>query len=261
VSNDSVGKTFAVAIAVAVSCSLLVSIAAVGLQGFQEANRALERKRNIVVVADLDQPGTPIEEIFQRVERRIVDLDTGEYVTAGQQGSPSEEDLLAQTDPAKGQVVPRDQDIARIQKREQYAVVYLVRDGDRLDQVVLPVRGKGLWSTLYGYVALDSDLETVRGLTFYEHMETPGLGGEIDNPDWKALWDGKKIYDDTGQVRIRVVKGSVDPQKAAAEYQVDGLSGATLTANGVTNMMRYWFGDSGFGPYLERLKQEGGLHG
>lgn len=259
--NDSVGKTFGVAIAVAVSCSLLVSIAAVSLRGPQEANRALDRKKNILIVAGLYDPRVSIDDAFRRIESRIVDLDTGEYVPTDEADPAAYEDSLAHTDPSAGRLVPRDQDIARIQRREKYAVIYLVRKDDRIDQVVLPVRGKGLWSTLYGFVALDSDLETVRGITFYEHGETPGLGGEVDNPAWRALWQGKKIYDETGGVRVHLVKGVLDPKKPGAAYEVDALSGATLTSNGVTNLLKYWFGDDGFGPYRRRLREEGGLNG
>ena len=119
----------------------------------------------------------------------------------------------------------------------------------------MPIRGYGLWGTLYGYIAIDSDLNTIRGLEFYAHKETPGLGAEVDNPKWKALWDGKSIYKDD-QVEIEVIKGKVDPSNKMATYQVDGLSGATLTSRGVTNMLVYWFGESGYKETLKKINYE-----
>ena len=87
--------------------------------------------------------------------------------------------------------------------------------------------------------------------------ETPGLGGEIDNPTWKAQWVDKKIYDKDGSVQLHVVKGVADKSSPQAVYQVDGLSGATLTVNGVTDLVQYWLGDDGFKKALERLQAEG----
>ncbi len=256
--NESAAKTFGMAIAVAVSCSLLVSVASVSLRGPQEKARAFDRKKNILIAAGLYDPQGSIDEAFRRIEPRIVDLDTGKYVDA--EGADREA-LLEQTDPARGDKLPREEDIAGLQRREKYAEVYLVKKGDRIDAVVLPIRGKGLWSTMWGFVAIDRDLKTVRGITFYEHGETPGLGGEIVNPTWRALWPGKKIYDDEGNVRIRLVKGEIKPESPEAAFEIDALSGATLTSNGVTNLMRFWFGDRGVMAYFERQAQEGGLHG
>src|SRR5690606_17188592 len=114
------------------------------------------------------------------------------------------------------------------------AEVYLVNDAQgQLERIILPVHGYGLWSTLYGFMALESDLNTVVGLGFAEHGETPGLGGEVDNPSWKAKWPGKKVYKD-GEVELGLIKGTVDPSSANADWQVDGLSGATLTSNEVS---------------------------
>jgi Na+-transporting NADH:ubiquinone oxidoreductase subunit C len=147
-------------------------------------------------------------------------------------------------------------DIASIGRRANYAPVYILKEGDAIKQVVLPVHGYGLWSTLYGFLALEGDFNTVRGLRFYEQAETPGLGGEVDNPKWRAQWAGKKIFDADGNVEIRVIRGHVEPNTANAEYKVDGLSGATLTSNGVTNLLQFWLGDQGFGPYLKKMHSE-----
>jgi Na+-transporting NADH:ubiquinone oxidoreductase subunit C len=122
--------------------------------------------------------------------------------------------------------------------------------------VVIPVEGKGLWSTLYGFLALDKDVNTIKGLTFYQHAETPGLGGEVDNPKWKALWPGRKAFGDDGQPKIAVIKGQAGPV-AEDPYQVDGLSGATITARGVSHLVQFWLGTNGFGPYLKQFKERG----
>jgi Na+-transporting NADH:ubiquinone oxidoreductase subunit C len=111
----------------------------------------------------------------------------------------------------------------------------------------------GLWSILYGYLALDTDLTTIRGITFYEQGETAGLGGEVENPRWKALWPGRRAFDERGNVKIQVKKGVAGPP-AEDPYQVDGLSGATLTSRGVTNMIRFWLGPDGFGPFIAQLR-------
>jgi len=144
-------------------------------------------------------------------------------------------------------------DIAKIKRRENYATVYLVESNGELDKIILPVRGAGLWSTLHGFLALENDLNTVAGLGFFEHGETPGLGGEVDNPNWKALWPGKKVYDE-GDAKIQLIKGSVDANTAEAEHKVDGLSGATLTSRGVTNLLQFWMGENGYKPFLSNLQ-------
>ncbi len=253
-ARESVSKTFVVAIVLAAACSLLVSGAAIGLRSMQEANKVRDRKKNILIVAGLYDAKAAVEELFQQIEPRVVDLATGEYAAEDQFDPETFDQRAAAKDPNLSVKIPSEKDLAGIGRREKYSLVYLVKKDDKLDQVILPVDGKGLWSTLYGFLALDGDLNTVKGITFYEHAETPGLGGEVDNPTWKAKWAGKKVYDDKGGVQLVVVKGVADE---SSPHQVDGLSGATLTANGVTNLVQYWLGDDGFKKLLERLKSQG----
>ena len=132
-------------------------------------------------------------------------------------------------------------------------MVYLVETNGELQKIILPVRGYGLWSTLHGFVALENDANTIAGLGFYQHGETPGLGGEVDNPKWKGIWPGKKVYQN-GEVKIALIKGSVTPGAAAADYQVDGLAGATLTSRGVTNLVQFWLGEKGFQKFLSNMR-------
>ena len=114
----------------------------------------------------------------------------------------------------------------------------------------MPIRGYGLWGTLYGYISLASDLNTINGIEFYEHKETPGLGAEVENEEWKNIWKGKILYNKDGGVELKVVKGA-----SSNEYEVDGLSGATLTSNGVSNMIEYWLGPEAYGPALKKVKE------
>jgi Na+-transporting NADH:ubiquinone oxidoreductase subunit C len=107
---------------------------------------------------------------------------------------------------------------------------------------------------MYGFLALEGDGNTVIGLKFYDHGETPGLGGEVDNPSWRQQWEGKKIYDEEGRPAARLVKGGVNPDSEASNYAVDSLSGATLTSRGVTNLIQYWTGEEGFAPFLTKLR-------
>ena len=136
----------------------------------------------------------------------------------------------------------------------EQAPVFLVRDGDRLVQVILPIEGAGLWATMYGFLAVESDGQTARGLQFYEHGETPGLGDGVDKPAWQAQWRGKRLFDDDGSPLIEVVKGAAP---AGSDYQIDGLAGATLTGRGVSIFVQHWIGDEGYGPYLKSLSSGG----
>lgn len=251
-SHDSINKILLVALSLCLVCSIIVSTAAVVLKPAQEANKSLDKKRNILEAAGMLDESLGIEEQFAQVATRVVDLRTGKYVD---DVDPAGYDQRkAAKDPGQSIALTPEQDIAKIARRENYAVVYLVQgEGGELEKIILPIHGYGLWSTLYGFMALEADGNTVAGLGFYEHGETPGLGGEVDNPRWKALWPGKEVYKDDA-VSIALVKGSVDPGNVNANWQIDGLSGATLTARGVTNLVQFWLGENGFEPFLNNLK-------
>lgn len=251
-SSDSVGRVLRVAFALCVVCSIIVSTAAVVLKPAQQANKDLDRKRNILQAAGMLDPSLTVDEQFAAVQERFVDMSTGEFTEEVPEGY---DQRAASKDPALSRAVPADQDIAKVGRKAEIAQVYLVQGaGDAIDKIILPVRGYGLWSTLHGFLALEADGNTVAGLGFYEHGETPGLGGEVDNPRWKAQWPGKKVYRD-GDVELSLVKGSVDSASPDADWKVDGLSGATLTSRGVTNLISYWMGDNGFAPFLENLRK------
>jgi len=185
----------------------------------------------------------------------LVDLETGEYTTAFDVATYDER--KAAKDPALNVKIVKKDDLASIKARPKYMPVYQVKEGDSVKQLILPVNGYGLWSTLYGFLAVESDGQTIVGLSYYEHAETPGLGGEVDNPNWKKIWVGKKIYGTDGDVAIEVVKGTVIAGTTGEEFQVDGLAGATLTSRGVSNMLKYWMGANGYQKYLNKIQANG----
>jgi len=252
----SVAETVLFAAAVCVVSAILVSSAAVGLKDRQEANKLLDRQSKVLGVAGLVEPGRKLtaeeaQELFDEYIVTVpVELEQGEIA---QGVDPVTYDQrAARQDPDRSEQAP--QNSAGISRVPDVALVYqVVRDGT-FEKLILPVEGMGLWSTLYGYIALEADLEEVAGITFYEHGETAGLGGEIDNPRWQALWPGRKAFDADGDPAIEVVKGSVGPP-SEDPYQVDGLAGATLTGRGVTNLLHFWLGPEGFGPYLDKYRR------
>lgn len=248
-------KPFYSVLVLAFFCSLMVSGAAVGLRPLQEVNKTLDRKKNILLAANLYDASKSVEQSFADIETRLVELDSGKFVSSDTISPDQYDQLNAAMSSDMGEAIPKDEDIAGIGRQEKYSFIYLVKKGDKVEQIVLPIRGKGLWSTLYGYIAVKDDLTSVNGISFYEHGETPGLGGEITNPRWQAGWHDKQIYNQSNEEVIQV-GGKVDPKDKA--HHVDGLSGATLTTNGVDDLITFWFGENGFKPFLTRLKENGG---
>ncbi len=253
-------KPFYSVLVLAFGCSALVALAAVGLKPYQDANRALDQKKNILAAAGLYRENVAIEDQFSSIETRVVELSSGKFIEDPSINPQTFDQLSSATKDETGSAVAAADDIAGIRRQEKYSLVYLVKNGDKLDEIVLPVRGKGLWSTMYGYVAVDANLNTIRGVSFYEHGETPGLGGEIENPRWQKGWQEKNLYNEAGELSISVVKSSAQSSPEEQVYQIDGLSGATLTSKGVDNLLHFWFGDHGFRPFFERIRA-GGLNG
>ncbi|MEJ6772921.1 MAG: Na(+)-translocating NADH-quinone reductase subunit C [Porticoccaceae bacterium] len=249
--NDSISKTFGVALALCIVCAVVVSSAAVILRPTQEINKLIDLKTNILASAGLLQEGVSIETQFEQITPRVVDLSTGRFTDAID--AATYDQRKASKDPALSMALDPKQDPAKIKRRVNYATVYMVEGEQGIEKIILPIKGYGLWSTLYGFIALESDLETVAGIGFYEHTETPGLGGEVDNPKWKSSWIGKQAYNQ-GELAITVLKGKADMSRAGSESQIDGLAGATLTTRGVDNLVRYWLGDQGFRPLINSLK-------
>lgn len=256
--RDSTSYTILFATAVCVVCALLVSVAAVSLQPRQAAAARLYMEKNVLLAAGLLEPGVDItaaevNRIFeQRIRVRLVDLATGELVPEGKVDARGYDQRKARGDPATSRVAPPNN--AGIGRLPNLGVVYFIMKGDEIDQIVIAVEGLGMWGTIYGFLSLDRDTNTVRGLTYYDQKETPGLGGEIGNPKWQALWRGRRGFDDQWNARITVIKGQagapeVDP------LRVDGLSGATVTSNSITRLMQFWLSDDGYGKFLRRFRE------
>jgi Na+-transporting NADH:ubiquinone oxidoreductase subunit C len=213
--RDSISNTLFVAVGLSLICSVLVASAAIVLKPIQLKNAEEYRQRIILEVAGLMVPGGNIAELFATVQPDTIEIASGESVE-----------------------------------------IYLAKENGELQQIILPISGPGLWSTMRGYLSLAPDGNTIKGIRFYEHAETPGLGDQIDKADWLAIWVGKKVYGPDNTPQIKVVRGFVqrDGSNPDANYQIDGLSGATLTGNGVTDLVRHWAGPEGFGPYLENYR-------
>jgi Na+-transporting NADH:ubiquinone oxidoreductase subunit C len=262
-SNDSTSRTLLVAGILCIVCSILVSGSAVSLKPRQILNQKLDVKKNLLLACDLLENSNAskeeIESAFANIETKILDLSTGKITTAIDVESFNQR--KSSKDPKMSISIPADQDFGGIKRREKYSKVFFVKDSTSgiVNKIVLPIYGKGLWSTLYAFIAISADTKLVKGLGFYQHGETPGLGGEVENPRWTAKWIDKVIFDESFQPALKVVKGSVIPSSANAQHEIDGLSGATITSNGVTALMKYWLGDNGFGPYLANLRNEGGI--
>jgi len=260
-NKDSVRNILLVAFSISLICSVLVSLSAVILKPRQDANALLDQRRNILVAAGVlsegkteNAEGQGIQEIFlAEFEERVVDLRTGDFVDSSELDR-NYDPIKAAKKPDQSIRLSADSDIALLLRRENLTSIDLRRNPDgSIRQVILPVRGYGLWGTLYGYLALQDDYLTVAGLSFYSHKETPGLGGEVDNPNWKAQWPNRRIYDSTGEPAIRLVKGM-----RRDDYSIDALAGATLTTRGVENLIRFWTGELGFGPFLKKMANRQG---
>ena len=247
-SPDSVPKTIFIAVAVCLVASMIVSAAAVSLRPTQEVNKLKDKQVNILQVAGVYEPGVDVLEAFQAsFEPQVLEIETGTFTDTFD--AATFDDRAAADDPELS--IALDDDPAAIVRQAKFVTVYLLRDENgAIDKVILPIHGYGLWSTLYGFIALEENGNDIFGLQFYEHAETPGLGAEVDNPRWKAQWNGKRLADDEGNLVIQVAK-TVGP--AGADHHIDALSGATLTTVGVDNLVKFWMGEAGYARFLENL--------
>ena len=255
---NSTRYTIVFATVVCVVCALLISVAAVTLQPRQKANARLYMEKNVLIAAGLVKPGEDVgrqqvERFFQTdVRARLVDFVTGELLAEDKADARNYDQRAARNDPGASRVAPANN--AGVGRMPNIGVVYFVSKDGQVEQLVIPLEGLGMWGTVYGFMALGRDASTVRGLTYYEHKETPGLGGEISNPAWLALWQGRKAYDEHGMPRLSVIKGGAGPAEKDPLH-VDGLSGATITSNAITRLTQFWLGDDGYGRFLKKFRQ------
>jgi Na+-transporting NADH:ubiquinone oxidoreductase subunit C len=245
---DSLPKTLFVAVTLCLVASMIVSAVAVALRPAQEVNKLKDKQVNILQVAGVYEQGVDVAEAFAAFEPHVLELETGRFTD--QFDAKTFDDRAAADNPDTS--VALTEDPAGIARKSKFVTVYLLRDdAGAIDKVILPIHGYGLWSTLYGFIALEENGNDIYGLQFYSHAETPGLGAEVDNPRWKALWRDKKLADDAGKLQITVAKSA---PAAGADFHVDALAGATLTSRGVDNLVKFWMGEAGFAPFLTNLK-------
>lgn len=261
-ASETITKTIGVVVGICFVAAIFVSSAAVGLKPIQDENKKLDLLKNILIAGDLYSEDTEnIAQTFNsNVDAEIINLSDGEVVPKENYddvlnlGDFSVKDVA--NSELHGKAIEASKDIAGIQRMPKKMAIYKVKGESGYDKFIFPIYGKGLWSTLYGFIALDKDLHTIKGFTFYEHGETPGLGGEVDNPRWKQQWVGKQAYDEDWNLKIEIIKGLTDPNSSKYKYQVDGLSGSTLTTRGVSNLVRFWLSDAGYKPLIDKLRKE-----
>ncbi|EGI74110.1 Na(+)-translocating NADH-quinone reductase subunit C [Pseudoalteromonas sp. SR43-6] len=243
-NNESIGKTLSVVVALCLVCAIIVSFASVQLRPLQQANKNKDIQSNILAAAGIDKVENVLETFDAKIEARVVNMTTGEFVDT----DPTIFDFEKSKYDAALSVSLQEKgvkDIAGIQRVTKESPVYISKKEDgSVDAIILPIQGYGLWGLMYGFISLESDGETVKGIIFYKHNETPGLGGEIQNPQWTATWEGKELP-------IQIVKGTAGND----EHKIDGLSGATLTSNGVDHAVDFWTGENGFGPFLAKVRK------
>ncbi len=242
-NKDSM-NTLIVALVLCLVCSILVSTVAVALKPQQTVNKELDLNKNILAAAGLLEASDNAQSITAKIEKfdaRFVDLETGLYA-----------------DVDTGAEVQRENAPAGLANVKQFQQVYVYTPNGTPELYVLPVSGPGLWGPMYGFLVLEGDVNTVKGLSFYQHKETPGLGAKVELDSWKNLWKGKKAFAEAGNVNIVVGSKNIknDAPKTDDGY-IDGLSGATLTTAGVNDLIRFWLGKPGFAGFLNNLKAGG----
>lgn len=249
---DGVYRNLLMTSAVAFVAAVCVSTAAVLLQPRYAAQLDAARQASMAI---LFESIPALESIVlsssaDSLQTQLVELDSGCFVTdIDVAGFDSRE---AQNNPVLSREMTSSADgsTTLLKRRANYAKVHLLREDNELRLLILPVYGPGYQSTLYAWLALAGDLDTVMALNVYEHAETPGIGSRVDDPAWQGLWRDKHLLNDDGEIAIDVVKQAVDSPTV-----VDGITGATRTSRGVANMVRYWVGADGFGLFLDRLRR------
>ncbi|WP_394228198.1 Na(+)-translocating NADH-quinone reductase subunit C [Pseudoalteromonas spongiae] len=245
-NNESIGKTLGVVVGLCLVCAVVVSLAAVQLRPLQQANKTQDVQRNILAAAGFADVKNVSETFNANIEARVVDMKTGDFVDT----DPNSFDFeMTKFDAKRSIKLDKQDDKAGVQRMTTESPVYFAKnDSGKVETIILPVQGYGLWGIMYGFLALDTDTKTVKAINFYKHNETPGLGGEIQNPKWTATWEDK-------QLPVDIVKGTAGNNV----HKVDGLSGATLTSVGVDNTFKFWTSEKAFGPFLAKVR-EGALN-
>jgi len=235
--KESIVYTMGFALVVCLVCSVLLSVVSQGLKSRQNQNEDLDRKKNILAAAEIRglslkmMSASELLNVYAAHIDQVMVSASGEIVYKGE--------CAAQACPAGSHPV------------------YIYRASGRNEAYIIPVFGKGLWSTIYGFLAVENDAATIRGVTFYKHGETPGLGGEVGSIRFESSFKGKKIYDEKEhRVRpVRVIKGKVEDALSGRDmlFAVDGITGATMTSKGVSAFLDQWI--RWYNPFFETVRR------
>ena len=214
---------------VTIVLGIIIATTADNLRERQEINEELDIKKNILYALgykqNIDNPWTNkiVESLYNNSINEV-------YIDR------------------KGTVYKKQEDIEKNPLK-----IYQRMDNGLITGYAIPIEGKGLWGTMYGYFAIEPDAVTVKGITFYRHKETPGLGGEVDKDWFKNNFIGKRLVDNDGKlVSIEVIKGFVSEKDPEAYRKVDGISGATITGKGVTNFLKKDLDK--YEPYFKKIR-------
>lgn len=235
VKNNS--YTIIFIIILCVISSIILTLVSKGFEGKKNFNIELDRKKNVLKAFGFNlnnKNQNSIVKLFDNSIKKIV-IDKEGNVFKGENKS----------------------DIAS-DKKHNLLIIYKAIENKQVKGYAIPIDGFGLWSQLLGYYALANDLSTVKGITFYKHGETPGLGGEIESDDFQKNFTNKKIFDSKNILRPTiVVKGKVDDvitDKSEHIFYVDGISGATMTCDGINQLLKN--GLEKYEPFFRRMRKE-----
>jgi len=263
---DKNSNQFTLLFAVAMCVILATALAATfhGLKASMDKNKLFDKNRNVLIAVGLYDPEreaksqADLEKLFaDKVKAQVLKFTKDDVrVPVKRKGREMEEEvrrvvLVEKTD-NRIEDLPRLRRELRQQrdKDHEFGSIYLA-DTPNGTVYCIPISGAGLWSILHGFLALKDDLNTVVGITFYQHGETPGLGGEVEKEWWQQDWKGKKILADGRLVSVTVLRGRGHPERGP--HEVDGISGATITCNGVTRFLREDL--ERYEPYFKKLRK------
>ncbi len=232
--------------------ALILSFASQSLKDKQQFNFETDMKKNILIAVGVMKE----DKCYDSHQKAFIDncdvlccykKNINSFVVDYQGKVKKDKDLVPE------RILP-EKEKEKPQEQRNYPV-FAMKMGEKITTYSIPIIGKGLWGSIYGYIALADDLNTVKGITFYKHSETPGLGAEIENEWFTRGYKNKKILNEKGElVSITIVKGKVNPSSPSIKHEVDGISGATLTGKGVNGLLKESL--ALYEPYFKTLRKE-----